>query len=498
MKQSVALRLGHQLAMTPALQQAIRLLQLSTLDLQQEIQQVLDCNLMLERLEDSPADTDESAEERSADSADTEADSEAAIEVAEDTAEVSQTLDEEIPDELPVDAEWDDIYDSDAGTEPGGKDDESRRDYLEANRHRPPSLHEHLLWQAGVYPFTPPQSEIATHLLDAINEEGYLEDWEALSRRLQDQLHCRQAEVDAVLAIVQDFDPPGVGARSLAECLRLQLQQLPAGTPGRDTALRLCATDCLEVLAARDHGQLQRRLRLEPDALDAGIRLLQRLQPRPGTPFSNPESQYIVPEVFVTRHKGRWQVALNPDITPRIRINPEYLRLVRRADQSTDQQTLKQHLQEARFFLNSLKSRNETLLRVSQCIVEEQRAFLEYGEEAMKPLVLRDVAAQLGVHESTVSRAIANKFMHSPRGLHELKYFFSSHVQTTTGGSASATAIQAMIRRLIQQEPASSPLSDSRLAELLLQDGIRIARRTVAKYREEMNIAPSHERRNAH
>jgi RNA polymerase sigma-54 factor len=188
-------------------------------------------------------------------------------------------------------------------------------------------------------------------------------------------------------------------------------------------------------------------------------------------------------------------VTLNPDITPKLRINPEYQRLVRRADQSTDQQTLKQHLQEARYFLNSLRSRNETLLRVSQCIVEEQRAFLEYGEEAMKPLVLRDVAAQMGVHESTVSRAIANKFMHSPRGLYELKYFFSSHVQTTSGGSCSATAIQAMIKRLIQQEPPSSPLSDSRLADLLLQDGIRIARRTVAKYREEMNIAPSHERR---
>jgi RNA polymerase sigma-54 factor len=485
MKQSVALRLGQQLAMTPALQQAIRLLQLSTLDLQQEIQQVLDSNLMLERLDDS-AEAESTVEAPAED--------EAAGGESEDEPTPAE-LSEDIPDELPVDAEWDDIYGTDAPAASTGEDGEGLREYLEANRHRPPSLREHLEWQAGVHTFTPQQAEIASHLLDAINDDGYLEDWDAVAARLQDSLQATRAEIEAVLAAIQDFDPPGVGARSLSECLTLQLRQLPADAPGRAAALRLAAPECLEMLAAHDHTLLQRRLQLEADALQAGIRLLQSLQPRPGTPFSHPESQYIVPEVFVTRHKDRWRVSLNPDITPRLRINPEYLRLVRRADQSTDQQTLKQHLQEARYFLNSLKSRNETLLRVSQCIVEEQRAFLEYGEEAMKPLVLRDVAAQLGVHESTVSRAIANKYMHTPRGLYELKYFFSSHVQTTTGGSASATAIQAMIKRLIQQEPPAEPLSDSRLAELLLQDGIRIARRTVAKYREELHIPPSHERR---
>ncbi|HXG28006.1 MAG TPA: RNA polymerase factor sigma-54 [Nevskiales bacterium] len=486
MKQSVALRLGQQLAMTPALQQAIRLLQLSTLDLQQEIQQLLDSNLMLERL-------DEATEGEPIADDPVEAENEPAGGEGDDEPAVAE-LSEDIPDELPVDAEWDDIY----GSEPpaaAGEDGEALREYLEANRHRPPSLREHLQWQAGVHPFTPQQAEIASHLLDAINDDGYLEDWDAVAERLQDSLQATRAEIEAVLAVIQDFDPPGVGARSLSECLTLQLRQLPASAPGRAAALRLAAPECLEMLAAHDHTLLQRRLQIGADALQAGIRLLQSLQPRPGTPFSQPESQYVVPEVFVTRHKDRWRVSLNPDITPRLRINPEYLRLVRRADQSTDQQTLKQHLQEARYFLNSLKSRNETLLRVSQCIVEEQRAFLEYGEEAMKPLVLRDVAAQLGVHESTVSRAIANKYMHTPRGLYELKYFFSSHVQTTTGGSASATAIQAMIKRLIQQESPTDPLSDSRLAELLLQGGIRIARRTVAKYREELHIPPSHERR---
>ncbi|MGH8453203.1 MAG: RNA polymerase factor sigma-54 [Nevskiales bacterium] len=494
MKQSVALRLGQQLAMTPALQQAIRMLQLSTLDLQLEIQQVLDSNLMLERLEDGASDSIDSEVAADTPTADEPGDS---TDPADDDAIPADNLSDEIPDELPVDAEWDDIYGAESPASTSNEDSDERRDYLEANRHRAPTLHEHLEWQAGVYPFTPEQALIATHLLDTINDDGYLEDWEVVVGRLQDSQGATRTEIEAVLAVIHDFDPPGVGARSLPECLTLQLRQLPQDTPGLETALRLATQDALDALAARDHALLQRRLQVEADKLQAGIQLLQTLQPHPGTPFSNPESQYVVPEVFVTRNKGRWLVSLNPDITPKLRINPEYLRMVRRADQSTDQQTLKQHLQEARYFLNSLKSRNETLLRVSQCIVEEQRAFLEYGEEAMKPLVLRDVAAQLGVHESTVSRAIANKFMHSPRGLYELKYFFSSHVQTTTGGSCSATAIQAMIKRLIQQETPSDPLSDSRLAELLLQDGIRIARRTVAKYREEMNIAPSHERRQA-
>lgn len=492
MKQSVALRMGQQLTMTPALQQAIRLLQLSTLDLQQEIQQFLDSNLMLERLEDGASDGTDTEIAADTPTVDEPADS---SDPAADDAGPADTLDEAIPDDLPVDAEWDDIYGSESSVSAGGEDAEQRREYLEANRHRAPSLHEHLEWQAEVYPFTPEQALIATHLLDAINDDGYLEEWEAVAGRLQDSLRCTRPDIEAVLAIIHDFDPPGIGARTLTECLTLQLRQLPTETPGREVALRLTSLDALDALAARDHVLLQRRLQVEAETLQTGIQLLQSLQPHPGTPFSHPESQYVVPEVFVSRHKGRWLVALNPDITPKLRINPEYLRLVRRADQSTDQQTIKQHLQEARYFLNSLKSRNETLLRVSQCIVEEQRAFLEYGEEAMKPLVLRDVAAQIGVHESTVSRAIANKYMHSPRGLYELKYFFSSHVQTTTGGSCSATAIQAMIKRLIQQESPSEPLSDSRLAELLLQDGIRIARRTVAKYREEMSIAPSHERR---
>jgi len=229
--------------------------------------------------------------------------------------------------------------------------------------------------------------------------------------------------------------------------------------------------------------------------LRIGAALVRNLQPHPGRPFQAHESDYLKPDVIVAKKSGRWRVSLNPEHTPRLRINSHYQGFIKRADQSRDQLQLKQHLQEARYFINSLESRNETILRVSQCIIEEQRAFLEYGEEAMRPLVLRDVAEQLGIHESTVSRATANKYMLTPRGLYELKYFFSSHVQTTQGGVCSATAIQAMIKRMVGGEDPARPLSDSTLADLLLKEGIQVARRTVAKYREALNIPPSHERK---
>jgi RNA polymerase sigma-54 factor len=293
---------------------------------------------------------------------------------------------------------------------------------------------------------------------------------------------------------VQDFDPPGVAARDLAECLRLQLQQVPAEAAEREPALKI-VNEHMALLARHDEAGLQQALGLDVESLHPVLALIQSLQPHPGRPYQAHESNYVAPDVFVAKHEGKWRVSLNPDIAPKVRLNAQYLSLVRRADSSKDQQTLKQHLQEARYFLSSLESRNDTLLRVAQSIVEEQRAFLDYGEEAMRPLVLRDIADRLGIHESTVSRATANKYMLTPRGLYELKYFFSSHVQTVQGGTCSATAIQAMIKRLVLQEPPDQPLSDSSLADLLLKDGIQVARRTVAKYREALGIPPSHERR---
>ncbi|MDB5987698.1 MAG: polymerase factor sigma-54, partial [Nevskia sp.] len=366
--------------------------------------------------------------------------------------------------------------------------------YMQANLHSERSLREHLIWQANLSPFDDVDAEIALNLIDAINDDGYLEDWDAIRARLVSSLKVEPARIDAVLKMVQDFDPAGVAARDLTECLRLQLQQFAAATEGRDTALRLLEAPMV-LLARRDETALAKVTGLALAEIQPGLALIQQLQPHPGRPYQAHQNDYVAPDVFVIKKNGRWRVSLNPEHNPRLRINPYYHGLVKRADTSRDQLTLKQHLQEARYFINSLEARNETLLRVAQCIVEEQRAFLDYGEEAMRPLVLRDVAEKLGVHESTVSRATANKYLLTPRGLFELKFFFSSHVQTTEGGTCSATAIQAMIKRLIALEEPAKPLSDATLAEMLLKEGIQVARRTVAKYREAMHIPPSHERK---
>ena len=475
MKQTIALKLGQSLTMTPALQQAIKMLQLSTLDLQTEIQDALESNLMLEREE-----------------------AEAAGDEAPATRE-TQATGEDIPEALPVDADWDDIYPAaPAPAAPRNPDDDALHDYQQANLHTPPDLHEHLSWQADLHPFDERQRLAAAHLIDAIDERGYLCDWPQLSAHLTDSLGMAQTDVDNVLASLQEFDPPGVAARDLAECLQLQLRQLAPDTPGHATARALADERLLPLLAAGDHVRLRRQLDVDETTLGGAISLIRQLAPHPGDAYDAHQSRYVVPEVFVRKHQGRWQVSLNPDIAPRLRINATYEALIRRADNSAnsaDKATMREHLQQARFFLNSLKSRNDTLLRVAEAIVEAQRAFMEYGEEAMKPLVLRDVADGLDIHESTVSRATANKYMQTPRGLYELKYFFSSHVATIDGGTCSATAIQAMIKRLVADEAPAKPLSDAKLAECLLDEGIQVARRTVAKYRESMNIAPSHQRR---
>ncbi len=470
LKQSLTLGLGQHLTMTPALQQAIRLLQLSTLDLRQEISEALESNLMLELEEEQGPASKEADEPR-------------------ETAEG-----EDIPEELPVDAEWEDFYDT---STPGSSDrnDADLMDYRQASMHSLPSLREHLLWQAEVCGFSPSGLEIATHIIDAVNEDGYIQDWPALEKRMLEIEGATQALIRDTLTTVQDFDPPGVAARDPVECIALQLQQLPEETKARAPALQLVESGLLAFLAERRLGAIKQQLALDDETLESTIQLIQSLNPRPGSTFADTDSSYVIPEVFVSKKEGRWVVSLNPEIAPRLRINDFYYSLIKRADQSEEQQTLKTHLQEARYFLNSLKSRNETLLRVAQTIVEEQRAFMEYGEEAMKPMILRDISERLGVHESTVSRATANKYMHTPRGLFELKYFFSSHVSTTSGGTCSATAIQAMIKRLIQSESPGKPLSDSRLAHMLLNEGVQVARRTVAKYREAMNIPPSHERK---
>ncbi len=488
MKQSIQLRLGQHLTMTPQLQQAIRLLQLSTIELQLEIQSALDSNLMLEMLEDGSDDITEAESLAVTPPGET-----STMETpAERSEAASEGAEAGLPEELPVDSDWDDIYDG-ATSYTSGAD--NNRDYLEPAGPSTESLQEHLIWQMRLTPFSETDLAIAIAIIDSINEDGYLEaSVEEIHQGLAGEFEIEPAEVEAVLHRIQRFDPPGVGARNLGECLLAQLRQRDPATPWLAEAMRL-VSEHLDLLAAHDYTHLMRQMKIGEIQLQQVIALVQSLNPRPGNQISNTSAQYVVPDVFVKKQNGAWKVELNPETAPRIRINPQYAGMVRRADNSEDNNYLKSHLQEARWFIKSLHSRNETLLKVATCIVEHQRGFLEYGEQSMKPLVLRDVAESVEMHESTISRITTQKYLHTPRGIYEFKYFFSSHVSTTDGGECSATAIRAMIKKLIAEEKPAKPLSDSKLAEMLLEQGINVARRTVAKYREAMCIPPSNERK---
>jgi RNA polymerase sigma-54 factor len=493
LKPSIQLRIGQQLTMTPQLQQAIRLLQLSTLELQAEIQQNFETNPMLETVDD------EAEPEAGGEGVSTERTTEVGQEsgggngeenLAETGAQASDS-----PVDLPVDSSWEDIYD--APTSYGGGSEEGGRDLFENQSAGEESLREHLLWQMRLTPMSDADRVIAMAIIDAIDDDGYLrEPLEAIHANLAKdfELELELDEVEAVLRLLQRFDPIGAGSRTLAECLGIQLQQLSPDTPWLSEAKQLVA-EHLDVLAARNFKLLTRRMKLSVPELHEVTALIQTLNPRPGTLISNRPPEYIVPDVTVYRSQGAWKVELHPDTAPRLRINPLYAGMVKRADNSADNTYMRNQLQEARWFIKSLQSRNETLLRVATAIVQHQRGFLEYGAEAMKPLVLRDIAEQLEMHESTISRVTTHKYMHTPRGIYEFKYFFSSHVGTVDGGVCSATAIRAMIKSLITDESPAKPLSDSKIASVLVTKGINVARRTVAKYREAMAIPPSNERK---
>ena len=494
MKQSIQLRLGQHLTMTPQLQQAIRLLQLSTLELQLEVQGILDSNLMLEREEgeNHPDAEMEASQERAANE-------EAATGVETKDAsetEVSSNA-ETIPDDLPVDTNWEDTYDMGLTSYSAPAADSENRDFFETHNGEGQSLHEHLAWQLDLTPFSDIDRTIAEAVIDSINDDGYLSvSLEELldSLDLDPELEIGVEEIQAVLRRVQHFDPVGVGARDPAECLVIQLQALDPNTPWRKQALEL-VKEHVNLLGNRDYNQIMRRMKLSESELQDVLKLVQSLNPRPGSQITSDKPQYVVPDVFVTKNKSKWQVELNIDAAPRLRINSHYASLVKRADNSEDNTYLRNHLQEARWFLKSLQSRHETLLKVARCIVDRQRNFFEYGDEAMKPLVLRDIAEAVDMHESTISRVTTQKYMHTPRGIFEFKYFFSSHVGTSDGGECSATAIRAIIKKLVAAETPTKPLSDSKIASLLADQGIKVARRTIAKYREAMAIPPSNERK---
>jgi RNA polymerase sigma-54 factor len=491
MKQSLQLRLGQQLAMTPQLQQAIRMLQLSTLELQMEVQQALDSNLMLETAEE-----DEGGEEtlREGDQ-----------EINSDAKEISNTKEdgdlgddmstEAIPDELAVDSGWDDIYEPSTLVSSSTSSAGSERDFDFGNT-TSESLRGHLAWQMQMSQLSALDKTIAEAIIDAIDEDGFLtaslEDIHG--GLLQGNPEIELDEVEAVLHTIQNFDPVGVAARDLRESLLLQLKACDPDIPWLNEA-QIVLQNHFEYLARRDYAQIKRRMKITDDELINVLKLIQSLNPRPGGHICDSSPQYIIPDIYVSKVKGRWLVELNTDSLPRLRINNQYASLIKQVRSSSDSATMKSHLQEARWFLKSLQSRNDTLLRVATSIVEHQRDFLEQGEVGMKPMVLHDIAEELEMHESTISRTTTRKYMHTPRGIFELKYFFSSHVGTTSGGECSSTAIRALIKQLIGDEQISKPLSDNKIAVLLSEQGINVARRTVAKYRESMAIPPSNERK---
>jgi len=486
MKQSLQLRLGQQLTMTPQLQQAIRLLQLPTLELRLEIQQALESNLMLEAAEEAEleAEREESADDEAGDAATDHSE----LEMGSDAPDASQ-----LGEDLPVDSSWEDVYDGSTAYSQSGPDEE--RDLFENQSGGEESLHDYLIWQLQMATLSPRDMAIAEAIVDSVRDDGYLgQSLEEIGAGLPAELEVEPDDLTAVLARVQRLDPVGVAARDPREALLVQLDQLDPQTPHLAAARQL-VDQHLDLLVNRQYTQLKRRMRLDLETLQAALALVQTLDPRPGSRFSNERTEYVVPDVFVRRVNGDWQVEVNPEACPRLRVNSYYASLVRRADNSRDNSLMRQHLQEARWLIKSLRSRNDTLLKVAECIVARQRGFLEHGEEAMQPLVLREVAETIEMHESTVSRITNQKYMHTPRGTFEFKYFFSSHVQTVDGGECSATAIRARIRRLVADEDPASPLSDSRLAEILRNEGINVARRTVAKYRESMAIASSTERK---
>ena len=493
MKQSLQLKIGQQLTMTPQLQQAIKLLQLSTLDLQQEIQQALESNPMLDVNEDveldkpAPTSPQDSLQDLS------QQEITANRENGEDNGSDWQ---DNIPDELPVDTRWDDVYPTSTSTSSGNTaSDEGDFDFDSRNT-ATESLQDHLRWQLNLTRMSDTDRLIAMAIIDAIDDNGRLT---SSAEEIHQGLHDENAEIEldevmAVLHRIQQFDPAGVAAHDLQECLLIQLRQLDPDTPWLKEA-KLIISRHLTLLGNRDYAQLMRRSKLKEPQLMEVLKLIQHLHPNPGDIITSNTTEYIVPDVFVSKLKGRWVVELNPDIAPRLRINPDYAALVKRADNSNDNTYLRENLQEARWFLKSLQSRNETLMKVATRIVEHQRGFLEHGEEAMKPLVLHDIAEAVGMHESTISRVTTQKYMHTPRGIFELKYFFSSHVSTDSGGECSSTAIRALIKKLVAAENPRKPLSDSKITTLLADQGIKVARRTIAKYRESLAIPPSNERK---
>ena len=473
MKQALQLRLSQHLTLTPQLQQSIRLLQLSTMELNQELEKFLMENPLLER-EDAETEAQPVAPRYQAPAGESEAPS--------DTP--SNTPSEEAAADRQTEIDW---Y-SDAPASGGGRDDAEDPDYPQVAAESP-NLREHLLAQVSLTKIEPRDRRLVELLIDALEEDGYLTmPLEELAALIPSELGVEPEELQIALRNLQSLDPTGVGARNAHECLELQLLALPESTADRTLALSIVRQH-LALLAAHDFARLKKALGCTDDRLRQAQQLIQTLNPRPGAGFTQFETRYIVPDVIVRKTKNVWVARLNQDAVPKLRINRMYADILHN-NRGTSGSPLSQRLQEARWLIKNVQQRFETILRVSQAIVDRQRHFLEHGEVAMRPLVLREIAETLGLHESTVSRVTTQKFMLTPRGIFELKYFFGSHVATDAGGACSATAIRALIKQLIAAEDPKKPLSDSKISQVLGQQGIVVARRTIAKYRESVHIPP--------
>ena len=476
LKPSLQLKLGQQLTMTPQLQQAIRLLQLPALELQAHIRELLETNVMLEPTEEAEGTATFETVESST--------------PGQEQPELPERAREENTVEV-VDEGWGEQSVGAAEAPWNNDDDERQQEFADAAGQ---SLQDHLLWQLELAKLEPREFGIARAIIDAISDDGYLtEPLEEIANTLRPEIECDAAEVESVLGGVQGLDPPGVGARSVGECIELQLRQLDPATPGFNTAIEI-ARHHLELVAERELSLLRRELRATEEEIACALALVRSCHPRPGATVSTGAAEYVVPDVFVRRTDHGWSVEINSATLPKVRLNNSYASLIGR---NASHATMRAQLQEARWLLKSLEIRHETLIKVARSIVERQQAFLEHGDEHMRPMILKDIAEAVGMHESTISRVTSGKYMHTPRGVFELRYFFSSQVEGADGSGTSSTAIRAKIKKLVKEEDAETPLSDGRIAELLSGEGIPVARRTVAKYREAMGIAPSNERRRA-
>ncbi len=457
-KLSLQLKLGQQLTMTPQLQQAIRLLQMPVLELNTQLQQALESNVMLEQEE--PPENQQASE-----------------------------MPEVVAGNDSDQNEWADIYGSGRRNDSRTGQDQPQIDLPDTSEN---TLRDHLLWQLEIEDFSPREAAIGQAIVDCINENGYLtESIPNILGILPAEAGVTEAEVESVLSRVQELDPVGVGCRNLSECISIQLRQLDPAEPGLATALAI-AESGLDAVAEHDYGSLRRSLQVSDDELETAIMLIRACHPRPGAAIQQAAPEYIIPDVYVRKQDGRWVVEVNRSIAPGLRVNQAYAELLKGNGHHS---ILRTQLQEAKWLVRSLEIRHDTLMRVAMSIVERQVAFLEEGEESMRPMILKDIAEELQMHESTISRVTTNKYMHTPRGIFEFRYFFSSQIEGTDGSEQSSTAVRARIKRLIGQENPAKPLSDSKIAKILGDEGSKVARRTVAKYREAMNIPSSSERR---